>query len=184
MIDEVKKDILAVLEETLKAFNEGNYGSLRDISNHIIHNASIFQDKDSVSIAVIIFSLYKIASRSEGREGKVLGSIIKMIKESYGLLCDGRADDYSTLVKKVFAAISSLDRRFGFYIEEVINQAEIKKGSKMYEHGVSAARASEVLGISEWELMNYVGKTIIPEVEKEPFDVKARVSFAKGLFGV
>lgn len=184
MIEEVKRDILKILEETLSALRNGEYGSLKEISNHTLHNASIFQDKDSVSVAVIIFALYKIAGRSAGKDGAIPGKIIKAMQEAYDFLKNDRIDGYNKAVKSIFESISAVDMKLRMYIEEVIEQAQIKKGSKIYEHGISMARAAEILGISEWELMNYVGKTRIPEIEEEASDVKSRLSFTKGIFGV
>lgn len=184
MIEEVKKDILNILKETLEALKNGNYVSLKEISNHTLHNASIYQDKDSVSIAVIIYSIYKIASRSEGSEKNVLAGFMALLQDTLDILEEDKIDEYARAVKRIFNQISKADKEFGIYVEEVINQAEIKKGSKLYEHGLSMSKAADILGVSQWELMNYVGKTIIPEVEAEPFDIRARVDFTKKLFGV
>lgn len=184
MIEEVKKDILKILQETLDAFNRGDYMALKEISDHTIHNASIYQDHSSVSMAVIVFSIFKIASRSEGREKQVCKEIITALKDAFELLKRDRVNEYKMAVKKIFRKVSAVDQRFRIHIEQVINQAEVKKGSRLYEHGISMARAAEMLGVTEWELMNYVGKTRILELETAPFDIKARVSFAKKIFGI
>lgn len=184
MIEEVKKDILCILKEALEAFARGDYTELKEISNHTIHDASIYQDEDSLSIAVIIFSLYKIAGRSEGDGKEACKKIIDVLSDAYELLKKGMEEDYRKALKKAFESISKTDRKFGMYVEEVINQAQIKKGSKLYEHGISASRAASLLGISQWELMGYVGKIVMPGAETETFDVRDRVNFAKKLFGV
>lgn len=184
MIDEVKKDVLKILEEAMQACKEGDYVNLREISNHTIHNVSIFQDEDSIAIAVIIFSIYKISARSGAKEKGVCNVIVSSLTDAYELLKMDRIEEYKQAVKKIFKTIAETDRGFRLYIEEVINQAEIKKGSKVYEHGVSIARAAQLLGISQWELMNYVGKTMMPPAEVESFDVRDRIIFAKKLFGV
>ena len=68
------------------------------------------------------------------------------------------------------------------YIHEVINQAQIKKGCKLCEHGISIARASEVLGISQWELMHYIGKTTLIDQFSEPVNVTKRLKIARSMF--
>ncbi len=80
-----------------------------------------------------------------------------------------------------FDFINKIDTKLKLYIEEVISKAKVKKGSKLHEHGLSIARTAEVLGISQWELMNYVGKTTISTVDG--VDVKTRLNFARKLFG-
>ena len=58
--EEIYGDILSILQETLTALKKGDYTALKEISNHTIHNASIFQDQDSLSIAVLIYAVHKI----------------------------------------------------------------------------------------------------------------------------
>ena len=51
----IKKDILSIISKTiaiLKIKEEKDIIELKELSNHTIHNASIFQDEDSVSIAI------------------------------------------------------------------------------------------------------------------------------------
>ena len=68
MIDSVKKDILEVLKRSYKALKKQRVIDLRDLSNHTIHNAGIFRDKDSVSVAIIIYSLAKILEKNQYRQ--------------------------------------------------------------------------------------------------------------------
>ena len=75
-----------------------------------------------------------------------------------------------------------MDERLKMYIHEVIVQARIRKGSKLCAHGISAARASQILGISRWELMNYVGQTTLSERFTENVSVSGRMKTARGLF--
>lgn len=63
MNDQVKEDILAVIRKVITAFRTKNYFDLRDISNQTTHSASIYGDEDAISIAVVIYSLFKIVSR-------------------------------------------------------------------------------------------------------------------------
>ena len=68
------------------------------------------------------------------------------------------------------------------YIEQVINQAEVRKGSELYKHGLSIARVCELMGVSHWELMSYVGKTKIADYGTETFDIRKRIDFVRSLF--
>ena len=51
----------------------------------------------------------------------------------------------------------------------------------MHEHGISVARTAEILGIGQWELMNYIGKTWGPEFVSDQ-DVQKRIAVARKLF--
>jgi len=182
MDEVVKKDILNVLSDAvgiLKVEEEKDFSELRELSNHTIHNASVFQDEDSVSIAILIYSLAKVIERREGSMN--YKAILKLIIDAKKNLEQNRIDAYRKLIRKLFDFISSLDSKLKLYIEEVINQAEIKKGSKLYAHGISMARAASILGISQWELMFYVGKTKLTDV-KGGVGVRERLNYARGLF--
>jgi len=183
MHETIKKDIISVLSELieiLRVKEEKDVIAVRELSNHTIHNASVFQDEDSVSIAILSYSLSKIIERKQGELN--YNNIVTLLKAAVGYLTKDNIDSYRDTIKKMFKFISTIDAKLKLYIEEVINQAQIKKGGKLYAHGISIARAAEILGISQWELMNYIGKTRIVDRFEEEFKVKNRLSFARGLF--
>ena len=183
MIDQIKKDILAVLNELLdilKVKENADAAQIKELSNHIIHNASVFQDEDSISIAVLIYALSKIIERN----GKELDyqRLASMLNLCISSLENNNDDGFRKSVRDIFSFIRAMDNKLRLYIYEVINQAQIKKGCKLCEHGISVARASQVLGISRWELMHYLGKTTVLEQFSEPVNVSGRLKFARGLF--
>ena len=179
----IKKDIIAVLDdliEILKAKEETDIVQMKELSNHVIHNASVFQDEDSVSVAVLIYSLSKIIERKQKDfdYGKILG----MLNSCISNLKNNEDEAFRKSIKNIFTFIRTIDQKLKMYIHEVINQAQIKKGCKLCEHGISIARASEVLGISQWELMHYIGKTTLLDQFSEPVNVSKRLKIARSLF--
>ena len=182
MNDIVKKDIISVLTrlvEILKVKEDTDILEAKELSNHVIHNASVFQDEDSISIAVLVYSLSKIIERQKDID---YAKLLSMINSCILSLNEDRDDDFRRAIKNIFTFIRALDKKLSMYINEVINQAQIKKGCKLCEHGVSVARASEVLGISQWELMHYLGKTMIIDNFSEPVNASTRLKFARSLF--
>lgn len=183
MIEQIKKDILAIFNELaaiLKSKESRDAAKIRELSNHIIHNASVFQDEDSVSVAILIYSLSKIIERKE--ENIDFNKILAMIDSSISNLKNHDDENFRKSIRNMFSFIRLIDKRLKLYINEVINQAEIKKGCKLCEHGISVARASEVLGISRWELMHYLGKTTLIDKFSEPVNVSQRLKFARIIF--
>ena len=180
MIAVVRKDILLVLKESRHILIEKNSQMLKELSNHTIHNASIFQDEDSLSIAVIIYSLSKLIERNRLDVMKAE----KEIAAAERALTEERISDYEHHIKHLFSLISKSDTKLRMYIEEVVQQAQVKKGSKLVAHGLSTAHAAELLGISEWELMSYVGNTTISDDYHETIDVRKRIGTARSLFGL
>ena len=178
----VKRDIITVLTkltELLKKKENADILEAKELSNHVIHNASIFQDEDSISIAVLVYSLSKIMEREKDID---YTKLLNMINACILSLNEDRDDDFRRSIKNLFSFIRTLDKKISMYINEVINQAQIKKGCKLCEHGVSVARASEVLGISQWELMHYLGKTMIIDHFSEPVNVSLRLKLARSIF--
>ena len=74
------------------------------------------------------------------------------------------------------------DEKLQLYLQEVINKAQIKKGCTMCEVGVSTAQASQVMGVSQWDIMGYLGKTSITDQHAASHNVKIRLQFARRLF--
>lgn len=162
MQDIVKKDILAVLEQAIASLQAEDHHALGELSNHIIHDASIFQDDDSVSVAVLVYALSKMVQRCCD-EKIPFEHVLPLVQQAHDALAAGKEDDYRRLVRQLFEEIKKLDEKLKLYITEVLEKAKIKKASKMHEHGISLARTAELLGVSQWELQDYIGKTHIPE---------------------
>jgi hypothetical protein len=183
MHDIIKKDIIAVLNdliEILKVKEESDIIEIKQLSNHVIHNASVFQDEDSISIAILIYALSKIIERKQKEVD--YNKILNMLHLCILNLKNDNDDGFRKSIKDMFNLIRNMDKKLRLYIHEVINQAQIKKGCKLCEHGISVARASEVLGISQWELMHYIGKTTLIDQLSEPVNVSNRLRFVRGLF--
>ncbi|MBI2574799.1 hypothetical protein HYV82_02855 [Candidatus Woesearchaeota archaeon] len=180
MIPAVRSDIITVLKAAEGFIIKGNFSGLRGLSDHTIHNSSIFQDEDSISIAVVTYSLSKICESGVGRAWLVRAS--KLLGHARRHLERNEFSRYKSVVRKLTGFISSADARFRAYIQDVINQAQVRKGSRIYYHGISLARAADLLGVSQWELMGYAGRTQIIERYGAAGDVKKRLEFARGLF--
>ena len=183
MYNQIKKDILSVLTELIQILKERKAADvleIKSLSNRVIHNASVFQDEDSISIAILIYSLSKIIERKE-RELD-FNKITAIVNSAISNLKSNNDFGFRKSIKDLFNFIRSIDRGLRLYINEVINQAQVKKGCKLCEHGISVARASEVLGISRWELMHYLGKTTVIDQFSEPVGINSRMKFARGLF--
>ena len=180
MIETVRKDILSVLKGVKASLENKDFASLKDLSDHTIHNSSIFQDKDSTDTAVLVYALYKILLRGAG--AGVLTRVKTEISGAIEALDKKRHDTYRKKLQKMLSLITGVDKKLRKYAMEVIRQAQIRKGSKLYEHGISLAQSAEVMGISQYELMEYVGKTRIADIEESSSGVESRVRLARRLF--
>jgi len=187
MKDVVREDILEILDKAISAFKQNDAQKLREISNHTIHDASIYQDNYSVSIAVVMYSFSKIFQKNEYKvmEGweKFYERCLKDLNKAREALLKKDFKNYDRKLKELYKSISGLEHKLGEYITEVLGQAQIKKSGKIYEHGLSIGRAAEILGVSKWELMGYIGHTKISDTQPlATKSVKERLKFTKGLF--
>ena len=181
MEDIVRADIIKIIDECIGVIEKGDLLQLERISNHTIHNASIFQDEFSISIAVIIASIAKIAKQT----GKVSPEIIFRLRASKECLERSKIGEYCDDIKNISEYLKTVDDKVHAYVQEVIVRAQIKKGSKIYDHGISLARAAELLGLSQWELMNYIGKTgLIDHNGAVKENLEEKLSFIRDLFSL
>ena len=86
MIDIVRRDIISAFFELLEILGRNgdvDTNQIKKISNHTIHNASVFQDEDSVSVAILIYSLSKLMERRAldyGRVSSMIKSCLQHLK--------------------------------------------------------------------------------------------------------
>lgn len=187
MKESERKDLISVLMDSIRAIKDGDITKLREVSDHTLHDSSIFQDSHATSIAVIVYSLSKIYQKNKY---KLYKNWNEFNKKCLGLLNNalteikkGNLKGYSFKIQELYKLTASLEEKFGMYITEVLNQSKIKKSSRIFEHGISAGRAAEMLGISTWDLMTYLGQTKI--IDSKPLttkSVKERLCYARELF--
>ena len=186
--ESVKKDILAILDQVIAIMEdkkESDVYEIKELSNHTIHSASIFQDTYSTSLAVLVYSLYKIIERKI-LDDKNYKNLLEELKYARLYLRDGKLHEYKKSMDKLFSEISRVDKQFRIFMQHVLEKARVNKGSKLYEHGLSIAKASELMGISQWELSSYVGKTAMVDIgePETAVNVRKRIAVALKAFGV
>ncbi|MBD3304298.1 hypothetical protein GF343_04065 [Candidatus Woesearchaeota archaeon] len=177
----IKEDIIAVLKKAVAILNsaEAPVQDLSELSNHVIHDASIFQDEDSVSIAVLIYALSNVAEYCHEKNISYQ-PLIKNVEKAHDKLEKNDITNYRKTIKLLFRQIKDIDKKLKVYVKEVIDRARIKKGSKLHQHGISIAKASELLGLTQWELQDYVGKQKYFDIREIP--AKKRLKTAREMF--
>ena len=183
MNQEIKKDVLAILNRVIEILEEKEIRDvieLKDLSDRTIHNASIFQDHDSVSIGVLVYALAKIFERNF-QNVKMYDQVFAKIVEAKDSLKKDDIDNYRLCIKEIFTLIYKIDRRLKRFIEHVLDKAKVQKGSKLFAHGISMARVADMLNITRWELMNYIGKTRIGDFKYQGIEVKERLKLLRVL---
>jgi len=176
----IKEDILEVLKKVIQALKQEDYSTLAELSNHTIHDASIFQEDDPLTLAILVYALSKVINRCLERK-QACPAVAPTLQKASEYLQQDDDNAYRATIKNVLREISSYDAQLKLYIQEVIQQARIKKASKLHEHGISIARTAELLGLSQWELQNYIGKTIT-DIPHDGMKIGERLRRARELF--
>lgn len=184
----VKDRVLEILGKILIALKKKDNYTLNVLSNYTIHNASVFQDQDSIGIAIIAYSLSKIIQRYKFDETKewldFYNLTLKHLKNARNDLSNNNIEPYKNTLKELFKAIDEFDHKLALYVQQVIEESKVKKGSAMFEHGISLSQVSELLGISMWDLMTYIGKTKVMDAQPEIRSAADKLNFTRKLFGL
>lgn len=183
-----RDNILRILEGARSALENGDSAKMRALSNQTINTASLTQDPDNIAVAVMIYSLSKIIEREDyrGLDGwevfyRLFTSALDKSIEDIRKKDDNKFRKDFEMIKKAINKISGKLRK---YIEEVFRQAQINKASRIHEHGLSMEQTANLLGITMYELADYVGKTGISEVpENRTMSVKERIKLAEMFLG-
>ncbi len=185
MDKEIKKTIREVLRdavEILRVREEKDVLELKSLSNKVIQCTSIHQDLDTMQLSVLIYSFYKIFDRKVTIQQKKYDEIFTHFEEALEGIKKGELQSYNAAIEKLFQIVKSLDVGSRKYLQKVLEKASINKGSGLFAHGLSSKRSAEIMGISEWQLLNYIGMRSVPDDEQPGLSAKKRLKKAEELF--
>ncbi len=184
---EEQPHILTVLKETKEALKTRDNIKIKNLSNEVIHNSSINQDPDVISIAVILYSLSKIIEREHYKKypnwKHFYRSYLKGIDILIRALEKNDLSKFREEINFVTSLINNLSGNLKIYINDVFRKAQINKASKIYEHGISMEKTAKILGISLWELAEYAGQTQVADVNLSvTMPIKERIKITQEAF--
>jgi len=183
-----KENVMRILTETKQALEKGDALKIKNLSNQTINTASFTQDPDNIAVAVIVYSIGKILERENYKQLNGWDVFYKIVEvsltNSIKDLEKNNEKKFRSDLESIRGAIGKLSGKLKEYIEFVFRKAQINKASRLYEHGISMEQTAKLLGISMYELAEYVGKTGISDVaESRTLDVKGRIKIAEEIFG-
>lgn len=187
MEKEEVQHFIQVLHATHTSISAEDATNLKDLSNQTVHSASIYQDSGSIAIAVIVYTLSKLIERKENLQVKNWQKFVKRIDSFLSLaekaLKQGNIEAYESHLESARKSMTLLSVNLKPYIQEVMRKASINKASKIYDHGISMEKTSQLLGITQWELAEYTGQTNTPDTAFNiTLDQKRRAKMALDFF--
>lgn len=185
---EEKSNILRLLKETSQALKNEDSLKLKTLSNQTINTASLSQDAENITVAVIVYTLSKIVERKESYSkkpgwDKFYRGVISELNHSIDALQKGDDKHLKQHIMGLRKRVEGVSGKLKSYIGEVFRKAKVNKASRLYEHGISMETTSRLLGISMFDLANYAGQTGISDVAiTKTSDVRTRVKIAMDMF--
>jgi hypothetical protein len=179
--------IIDVLTRARYALEQEDAKELRNLSDKTIHSASVYQHTDYIFVATIIYTLSKIIERKDKLNIENWNKFIKGASNLISLAISSiQGNKHSKFIKfliKIKHYIENSSQSIKPLIEEMLRKASINKASKIYEHGISLAKTTKLLGITPWELSEYIGEKENSQIRlNKTIDVKERISITMEFF--
>lgn len=179
--------VIDVLTRARRAIENEDALELKNLSDQTIHAASVYQHTDYMLVAVNIYALSKVIEKKEKFAPQNWRNMIKNITNLISLaissLQDKKQGQFIKFLNKIKQTLSDNSGDMSPLIHEVLRKASINKASKVYEHGISLAKTTKLLGISAWEISEYIGEKENPHISlNQTIDVKKRASMAMEFF--
>jgi len=145
------------LEKMVGYVESENAVDLRVVSNDMIDEAAVTQDKTFVTLSLIAYALSKIMSKPHLLKSDRWDGFKKHVIEH---LSDGPKP---VLLDEVVQDVREFDEEEGNYVTDIIDKARMKQASRVYALGLSLSQACELTGADMSLVSSYVGTTKIHE---------------------
>ncbi len=129
---------------------------LRELSDHTIKDVALYKNTDAVSLAVLIYSIYKVFYCVQGEKYQKL---VRELKNARKHLEQKNFGAYTRSLGRMFSLIKSCNQSVKTHVRDVLYAAKVTKGVTLLDHGLSTKRAAEIMGITEWDILTHVGGT-------------------------
>lgn len=184
MQDEIKKEILYDLQQALQILEQREDKDIEELgklSDHAVQDVALYKDLELVSITVLLYSLYKVGMNLSKEDYR---DVLKELKSAQDTLQQGALGRYNRYIQSLFQLVKKSNAKIKEHLDDVMQAARIKKGTSLLQRGLSIGQAAGIMGLSNWDLQQYAGKTTALEqhTEKIPGDKRVRAAFK--LFGV
>ena len=178
--------MLELVEKSLVAFQNGNSMQLKEASNEATREAVVGNDAVFARIAIIAYSLSKLASKQHvvesGSWGKTKKAILDSLERLAMLLRKNKRDEFVNALNSFENEVRHVDEALGNYVRNIIEKAKVKVSSGAYAQGLSLSSAAELTGADKTDLQNYIGITKIHDEEETKLFMTERMKKIRRIF--
>jgi len=155
----------------LDAFEQNGKGALRKLSDHILADGALKNDKSAIRLAIIAHALSNVLEKAYYRTRKsVWERFSRKIRE--GLQGVARGEP---LIETLENALIELDENFGRYSDNVLHRSKIRRGSNLYAWGLTPTLASNLVDVEENEILSQSGQTKMVDEEGTSVSAEKRL---------
>ncbi|MDD3264162.1 MAG: hypothetical protein PHT94_04695, partial [Candidatus Nanoarchaeia archaeon] len=165
-----------------EAIKTKDYITIRDASDKVIHNASIYQDNLSIGATVIIYATSKLLKMNYRF---VQSNILPLFEKCYHNIEEEQEERVIATYNTITKMIKNEDKNLNKFYKEILDDADLKKVTKIYDHGISLRRASSILNVSEWEALSFLGASqVVKDDDNQNLKkyVKNKLEYTRELF--
>jgi PIN domain nuclease of toxin-antitoxin system len=180
-----REHIISLLEHAKIAAKKEDVVALRRLSDQTTHSSAIYQDEDNILVAVTIYSISKIIEKGKKYYKESYQNYLKkylaILNTALKHLKKGEEKKFRDHIK-IQLQSKDLSSDLKMHMQSLFRKGKINKAGKIYEHGISMQKTAKLLGISIWELAEYVGSTQKDIKQSETVNVKKRLRLAQEMF--
>ena len=184
MKEEVKQEILNDLIQAqgiLERHDPAEFEELKTLSEHAIEDVAAQKDLDLITVTVLLYSLYKMSATLSPPDCQQLCKEMNIAIQS---LQKGNLGLYNSRIKILYKLVRESHSQVKEHLQDVLHAARIKKGTALLDRGLSMGQAAGLMGLSNWDLQEYAGKTMSLHQHQEGTNVKKRLQQALYIFQV
>ena len=184
MKEEVKKEILDGLKQArgiMERMDPAEFEELKKLSDHTIEEVAAQKDLDLIAVTVLLYSFYKVASTIKEADRKAL---IKELNGAIYSMENRQLGQYNSRIRNMFKLVKQSHSKVKEHLQDVMQAARIKKGTVLLEKGLSIGQAAGLMGLSNWDLQEYAGKSVSIHNHEELVEVKHRLKTAENIFNL
>lgn len=175
----VKKEIIYDLTRSLEILSLKQFSELEPLSDHAIEDVAVHKDLDLISVTVLIYSLYKVQRCLQQKD---MQNIITELKRARDSLQRDILGQYNKSIRTLFMLVRKCNAKVKEHMQDVMDAARIKKGTVLLQKGLSIGQAAGLMGLSNWDLQAYAGKTTVLTQHDENMPATKRMKIALQLF--
>ncbi|MEM3399218.1 MAG: hypothetical protein QXP42_00090 [Candidatus Micrarchaeia archaeon] len=179
------EEIIDIVLRIKNAFKKGKIHKLRKIHNECTKELVLTNNPILLDMALISYALAKLIEKPRYRDihikkfAPILEDNLDRVAQA---LKTNEMNEYNRAIKEITEAATKMESADRRYIRIIFDKARLKLASTIYAQGFSLGYASEISGVSRRDILDYVGKTMIPDRVKTEKTIDERLKNVRELF--